>query len=58
MTEPARLGTIARGIIVGMIASAPDDAVRKRRVLIAREEGVISDAEAQEWLKIMESRAA
>lgn len=56
--KAAEIGMIARGIIIGMNASAPDDAVRKRGIMIAREEGVLSEAEAERWLATLELRAA
>lgn len=59
MTSDAKpFGTIAKGLVQAMISSAPDDATRKERVLIARQEGILSDQEAEDWLAILELRAA
>jgi hypothetical protein len=47
-----------KGLVLAMINTAPDDAVRKQRILIARQEGILSDQEAEDWLAILELRAA
>lgn len=58
MSEAKRIGTIAHGLVVAMIQSAPDDTVRKRRIMIAREEGILTEQEAEDWLALLELRAA
>ena len=45
------IGTIARGLVLAMIASAPDDDIRATRIRIAREEGILCEVEAREWLE-------
>jgi hypothetical protein len=56
--EPKKIGDIVHGLVLSRIASAPDDATRKRYVMLAREHGAITAEEAEDWLKIMELRAA
>lgn len=56
--QPRKFGEIARGLVLSKIASAPDDETRKRYLTIAYEEGIIAPQELEDWLRIMELRAA
>lgn len=52
------IGVIAKALVLSMIHTAPDEHIRKRRILIAREEGIITDKEAEDWIAILELRTA
>lgn len=58
MNDAKKFGEIARGLVLSKIATAPDDETRKRYLTVAYEEGVITPSELEDWLRIMELRAA
>lgn len=53
------IGDIARGLVIRCIeAEAGNAQEQKARIMIARETGHLSDAEAEDWLRILELEAA
>jgi hypothetical protein len=52
------IGDLAKSIVERKIAECADPSERKELILIAREEGVFTDAEASDWIAICEVRAA
>lgn len=52
------IGEVAKGIVEQQIKACADPAERKEMILIAREEGVLTDQEAADWIAILEVRAA
>lgn len=52
------IGDLAKAIIERKIGEETDPAARKELILIAREEGVLTDQEAADWIAICEVRAA
>jgi hypothetical protein len=58
MNAPASIGSIAKQLVEQQIAAKADPAERKQLILIAREEGVLTDREAADWIAICEARAA
>lgn len=48
---PAPIGDAARGVILRMIELEPDPSERKAKIMIAREDGHLSDAEAENWIR-------
>ena len=51
-------GSLARNIVARAIIASDDPAERKERVLIAREEGLFTDQEVADWLRIIEAKGA
>lgn len=47
---PAPIGDAARGVILRLIEVEPDLSERKAKIMIAREDGHLSDAEVSEWI--------
>lgn len=58
MNAPARIRDITRGIVAHLIAEAATGEERKKRILIAREEGLLSDSEAERLIAFLEVQAA
>lgn len=55
MSGPQSFGDLARAIVIRCIeAEAGNPAEQKARIMIARETGHLSDAEAEDWLRILE----
>lgn len=51
-------GLLFRGIILGLIERERDPSEKKARILIAREHGHLTDAEAEEWIALAGLEAA
>lgn len=51
-------GSLARALVLNLINTAPDDHIRKLRIMIAREEGILSEQEATDWIAILDLREA
>lgn len=47
-----RIDTIARGLVIGHIATCPDPRTKRERICIARRTGHLSRIEAREWWDI------
>lgn len=59
MNAPVQsIGALAKAIIERKIGEESDPASRKELILIAREEGVLTDQEAADWIAICEVKAA
>jgi hypothetical protein len=52
------IGSFAKAIVENCIANCDDPTEKKRRVLLARDNGILSDQEAEDWLRILEVQAA
>ncbi len=52
------IGHFAKPIVERCIANCEDPVEKKRRVLLARENGILTDQEAEDWLRILEVQAA
>lgn len=53
-----QIGSLAREIVVRAITECPDPALRKERVLIAREHGLLTEEEAADLIGIFRDEAA
>ena len=53
-----RIGSLAREIVIRAITECLDPALRKERVLIAREEGLLTEQEAQDLIRLYRDEAA
>ncbi len=51
-------GSIARALVLNKIHTAPDDHIRKERIMIAKDAGLLTDQEAADWIAILDLRAA
>jgi hypothetical protein len=58
MNAQPSIRDITRGIVAHLIAQAATDEERKQRILIAREEGLLSDTEAERLIAFLEVQAA
>lgn len=52
------LASFAKDIIVHAIVNCDDPAEKKRRVLLARDNGFLTDGEVEDWLHILDVQAA
>lgn len=52
------ISSLAKIVVERAIMGCADLADRKERIMIAREEGIFTDREAQDWIAIIEARAA
>ena len=48
---PQTIGNAAREVILRLIRAEPDLSERKAKIMIAREDGHLSDAEVEEWFR-------
>ena len=48
---PQTIGNAAREVILSLIRAEPDLSERKAKIMIAREDGHLSDAEVEEWFR-------
>lgn len=55
---PKPIGSFVKAIVENCIANCDEPAEKKRRVLLARDNGIISDGEAGDWLRILDVQAA
>ena len=58
MTEPQPISGLFKALIERAITSCDDPNERKERVLIARDTGVFSEADAAAWLARLDARTA
>lgn len=59
MNEPLTLHDVARRLVLRLIeAEAGNPAEQKERILIAREHGHLTDREAEDWITLLELKAA
>lgn len=59
MSELLTLADVARRLVVRLIeaeAGSPEE--QKERILIARQHGHLSDSEAEDWIALLELKAA
>lgn len=52
------IGSLAKAVVERAIANCGDPAERKERIMIARQEGIFSDDEATDWLRVYGLAAA
>lgn len=52
------IGSFVKTIVENCIANCDDPTEKKRRVLLARDNDIISDSEAEDWLRILDVQAA
>lgn len=52
------IGGFVKAIVENCITNCDDRAEKKRRVLLCRDNGLINDQEAADWLRILEVEAA
>lgn len=59
MNDPLTLNDIARRLVLRLIETeAGNAAEQKARIIIARQHGHLTDSEAQDWLAVLELKAA
>lgn len=58
MNGAVPIGSLARDLVLHCIECCEDPAERKERIMIAREQGVLTEQEATDWLAILELQAA
>lgn len=51
-------GPLAKALVLNQINTAPDDHIRKERIMIAKDAGLLTDQEADDWIAILDLRAA
>lgn len=51
-------GSIAKALVNNSIVTSPDNDIRKERILIAREAGLFTESETQDWIRIYGLSAA
>lgn len=58
MSEVQSIGSICKAIVERAIVGCDDPALRKERILIAREAGIFTEREAHDWINLLGLEAA
>lgn len=58
MTQPQPIQNLFKQLVERAIVGCDDPVKRKERILIARETGVFTDAEAHDWIQLLGLEAA
>jgi hypothetical protein len=58
VTDAQPIGSIFKQMVERAIVGCDDPVARKERILIARETGIFTDAEAADWIQLFDLRAA